>query len=39
MLFKKVYSTKEEARKTEMFLKRQKSRSVIEKFMSKEWKD
>lgn len=39
MLFQREYSTKEEARKIEMFLKKQKSRVVIEKFMSKKRKD
>ncbi len=33
------YPTKEQARKIEVFLKKQKSRVVIEKFMSNEWKD
>ena len=39
LLFMRIYSTKEQARKTEMFLKKQKSRVIIEKFMSNEWKD
>ncbi len=39
ILFKREYLTKIEARKVEMFLKKQKSRVVIEKFMSEQWKD
>jgi len=38
ILFQRAYETKEEARRIEMFLKKQKSRTVIEKFMSQEWK-
>ena len=39
ILFKREYLTKKEARKIEMFLKKQKSRAVIEKFMSNQRKD
>jgi len=39
ILFQRWYVTKEEARRVEMFLKKQKSRIVIEKFMTEERKD
>ena len=39
ILFQRGYTTKQKARKIEMFLKKQKSRMVIEKFMTNEWKD
>jgi len=34
LLYVRIYSTKQKARKVEMFLKKQKSRKIIEKFMS-----
>ncbi len=36
MLFKRAYMTKAQARKVEMFLKKQKSKLLVEKFMSDE---
>jgi hypothetical protein len=34
LLFERAYTTKTQARKVEMFLKKQKSRALVEKFMS-----
>ena len=39
LLFYRNYLTKKSTRKVEVFLKKQKSRIVIEKFMTEDWND